>query len=93
MADFLGDSVKSLSQTGVGLVGAVVDKTPKEFDSFQDVTKMFEGGIRLPQSQIINQLRESVPSEFLKTVFRSDGAPILKFPMPDLIKGKTLAYI
>lgn len=87
MADFLGDSVKSISQTAVGLVGAVIDKTPKEFDSFQDVMKMFEGGIRLPENSFLDKIRESIPSQFFRSLAQSDGAPVLKFPLPDIIKG------
>lgn len=92
MADFLGDSVKSLSQTFVGLVGAVIDKTPKEFDNFQDVLNMFEGGIKLPESPLVNHIRENIPSAFLKAIFRSDGAQLLKYPLPDIIREDKSAW-
>ena len=93
MSDFLGDSVKSLSQTFAGLVGSVFDKTPIEFDTFQDVMNMYEGGIRLPESSFLDQIRENLPSEFLKSLLRSDGAPFLKFPLPDIIKGTNYIII
>ncbi|XP_057539478.1 probable linoleate 9S-lipoxygenase 5 [Amaranthus tricolor] len=92
MSDFLGDSVKSLSQTFAGLVGSVFDKTPIEFDTFQDVMNMYEGGIRLPESSFLDQIRENLPSEFLKSLLRSDGAPFLKFPLPDIIKEDKSAW-
>ncbi|XP_021742500.1 probable linoleate 9S-lipoxygenase 5 [Chenopodium quinoa] len=92
MGDFLGDSVKSLSQGFAGLVRAVLDKTPKEFDSFQDVLDLFEGGIKVPQSPFLDQLRESLPSQFLKAITRNDGAPILKYPTPGIIKEDKSAW-
>ena len=88
MSDFLGDTFKSLSQGVVGVLDALFDKTPKEFDTFQDVLEMFEGGIKLPNSSLLGKLKEHIPNEFLKAVIRTNGAPILKYPMPDIIKGE-----
>ncbi|KAL2942082.1 putative linoleate 9S-lipoxygenase 5 [Bienertia sinuspersici] len=92
MSDFLGDSLKSISKTLAGLVGAVIDKTPKEFDSFDEVMEMFKGGIRLPESSFLDQIKEKLPSQFLKSLAQNDGTPVLKFPMPDIIKEDKSAW-
>ncbi|XP_021772934.1 probable linoleate 9S-lipoxygenase 5 [Chenopodium quinoa] len=92
LSDFLADTVKSITHGVVGLVDAVLDKTPKEFDTFQDVLDMYEGGIKLPDSPFVEKIRENVPSEFLKTLVRSDGAHFLKYPMPDIIKEDKTAW-
>lgn len=88
MSDFLGYALKSLSQDFVAGLESIFDKNPNEFDSFQDELDLYEGGVKLPESDIINKIKESIPFEFLKAFLQSDGAPILKFPMPDVIKGK-----
>lgn len=86
-SDFMGDTIKSISQGVAGILDAIFDRTPKEFDSFQEVTEMFKGGIKLPQ---LKKIRDNVPTKFLKALFRSDGAPVFKYPLPDIIKGKHL---
>ncbi|XP_021852191.2 probable linoleate 9S-lipoxygenase 5 isoform X1 [Spinacia oleracea] len=92
LADFLGDTVKSLSHGVAGLLDAVVDMTPMEFDSFQDVLDMYEGGIKLPNNPLLGKIREDVPTEFLKSLVRTDGAHFLKYPMPDIIKEDKSAW-
>ncbi|XP_021742501.1 probable linoleate 9S-lipoxygenase 5 [Chenopodium quinoa] len=92
LSDFLADTVKSITHGVVGLVDAVLDKTPKEFDTFQDVLDMYEGGIKLPDSPFVEKIRENLPSEFLKTLVRNDGAHFLKYPMPDIIKEDKTAW-
>ncbi|KMT13762.1 hypothetical protein BVRB_4g081380 [Beta vulgaris subsp. vulgaris] len=92
LSDFLGDTIKSISQGVVGYLDALFDKTPNEFDTFQDVLDMFEGGIKLPNTPLLAKLRENIPTEFLKSLLRSDGAAILKYPMPDIIKVDKSAW-
>lgn len=87
MSDFLGDTVKSISQGVVGVMDALFDKTPKEFDTFQDVLDMFDEGNKHPNTPLLRKLKEHGP-EFLKAVSRTNGAPIWKYPMPDIIKGE-----
>ncbi|KMT13761.1 hypothetical protein BVRB_4g081370 [Beta vulgaris subsp. vulgaris] len=88
-SDFMGDTIKSISQGVAGILDAIFDRTPKEFDSFQEVTEMFKGGIKLPQ---LKKIRDNVPTKFLKALFRSDGAPVFKYPLPDIIKEDELAW-
>jgi linoleate 9S-lipoxygenase len=48
MADFYGYTIKALVDGIVPAIRTYVDLSPGEFDSFQDVIKLYEGGIKLP---------------------------------------------
>lgn len=88
-SDFLAYALKSLGQIIVPEIKGLFDKTPNEFETFQDVLNLYEGGIKLPEGQKLTKIREYIPWEMLKELIRSDGEQILKFPMPDVIKGNT----
>ncbi|KAE9453177.1 hypothetical protein C3L33_14919, partial [Rhododendron williamsianum] len=66
--------------------------TKSEFDTFQDVLNLYEGGIRLPNGINHKEIRACIPGEFLKELARSDGERFLKFPMPDVIKADKSAW-
>lgn len=88
MSDFLAYALKSIGQVLLPEIASLFDKTINEFDTFQDVLNLYDGGIKLrngvvPQSKI----RDCIPWEMLKELIRSDGERHLKFPMPDVIKG------
>lgn len=91
-ADFIGYALKSLGQVLLPEIKAVFDKTINEFDKFQDVLDLYEGGIKLPNGLKLQKLRECVPWELIKELIRSDGERFLKFPMPDVIKGKSKVF-
>lgn len=91
LSDFLAYALKSVGQVLVPEIVALFDKTINEFDSFEDVLKLYEGGIKLPDHHL-NKLRQCIPWEMLKELVRSDGEPFLKFPMPDVIKGTKRAF-
>lgn len=57
--------------------------TPNEFDSFQDVRDLFEGGIKLP----LDVISTISPLPVIKELFRTDGEQCLKFPPPHIIQG------
>lgn len=87
MADFLAYALKSIAQFVQPELEALCDSTPNEFDSFDDVLKLYEGGIELPDGPLLDNIRKNIPLEMLKEIFRSDGEQFLKFPMPQVIKG------
>lgn len=87
MADFLAYALKSVGQLLLPEIAALFDKTPNEFDTFQDILNLYEGGIRLPNGNNLKALRACIPGEMLKELLRSDGEQFLKYPMPDVIKG------
>ncbi|KAL7105215.1 hypothetical protein ACP275_07G030300 [Erythranthe tilingii] len=91
-SDFIGYAIKSIGQVFVPEIKAVFDKTINEFDTFQDVLNLYEGGVRLPEGQTLDKIRAHVPWELLKELIRSDGERFLKFPTPDVIKEDKTAW-
>ncbi|KAM7255771.1 hypothetical protein ACFE04_011512 [Oxalis oulophora] len=91
-SDFLAYALKSLVQVLVPEVTSLCDKTINEFDSFEDVLNLYEGGIKLPSEQTLSKLRECIPWEILKELVRNDGERLLKFPIPEVIKVDRSAW-
>ncbi|KAM7259906.1 hypothetical protein ACFE04_015647 [Oxalis oulophora] len=91
-SDFLAYAFKSLVQVLVPEVASLCDKTINEFDSFDDVLNLYEGGIKLPSEQTLGKLREYIPWEMLKELVRNDGEQLPKFPKPDVIKADKSAW-
>lgn len=91
-SDFLAYALKSLVQILLPELRSLCDKTINEFDTFEDVLDLYEGGIKLPNGPTLKKLRDRVPWELLKELLRSDGERFLKFPMPDVIKGISLLF-
>ncbi|KEH18418.1 seed linoleate 9S-lipoxygenase [Medicago truncatula] len=91
-SDFLMYGIKSLSQNVIPLFKSVIfdlNFTPNEFDSFDEVRGLFEGGIKLP-TDILSQIS---PLPALKEIFRTDGEQVLKFPPPHVIKVSKSAWM
>lgn len=86
MADFLAYALKSIVQVLKPEFESLFDSTPNEFDKFEDVLKLYEGGIEVPEG-ILTEVRDNIPAEMLKEIFRSDGQRLLKFPVPQVIAG------
>lgn len=86
-SDFLAYALKSLVQVLLPELTSLCDKTINEFDTFGDVLNIYEGGVKLPNGQTLNKIRQHIPWELLRELIRSDGERFLKFPMPDVIKG------
>ncbi|KAK9288082.1 hypothetical protein L1049_016529 [Liquidambar formosana] len=91
-SDFLVYALKSLVQVLIPEISSICDKTFNEFDTFQDVLNLYEGGIKLPNGQTVNKIRDRIPWEMLKELIRNDGERFLKFPMPDVIKADRSAW-
>ena len=87
MSDFLADTLKSVGQILLPETASLFDRTPNEFDTFQDVLNLYEGGIKLPNVVAHCEIIDCIPWEMLKKLVRSDGERFLKFPMPDVIKS------
>jgi linoleate 9S-lipoxygenase len=86
MSDFLAYGLKSIAQFLKPELESIFDSTPNEFDNFQDVLKLYEGGVKLPHS-LLETIRDNIPAEMLKQIFPTDGEGLLKYPMPQVIKG------
>ncbi|OVA12582.1 Lipoxygenase [Macleaya cordata] len=91
MSDFLAYALKSLVQFLLPEIKAFCDSTPNEFDTFQDVLNLYEGGIQLPSGPL-NKIRDAIPLEMLKELVRSDGEQLLKLPVPQVIKEDKFAW-
>ncbi|KAL5786621.1 hypothetical protein ACOSQ2_009013 [Xanthoceras sorbifolium] len=91
MSDFLAYALKSIVQFIKPALEAI-DSTPNEFDSFEDVFELFEGGIDLPGSSLLDDIRNNIPFEMLREIFRTDGEKLFEFPMPQVIKEDKYAW-
>ncbi|XP_010553735.1 PREDICTED: linoleate 9S-lipoxygenase 1-like [Tarenaya hassleriana] len=92
MSDFLVFALKSIVQIVQPALEAVFDKSPNEFDSFEDVLKIYEEGIDLPNQSFFDNIRNNIPLELLREIFRTDGAKLLKYPEPQIIKEDKSAW-
>ncbi|KAJ1420343.1 PLAT/LH2 domain [Sesbania bispinosa] len=90
-SDFLAYGLKSVSQDVIPAIQSVFDInfTPNEFDSFEEVYDLYEGGIKLP-TDIISQIS---PLPVLKEILRTDGEQFLKFPPPKVIQVSKSAWM
>ncbi|KAI4355472.1 hypothetical protein L6164_004244 [Bauhinia variegata] len=89
MSDFLTYGLKSVSQNIMPKLGTLFDK---DFDSFEEVNQLHEGGIKLPKD-ILNAISEQIPGAVLKEIFRSDGEQLLKFPLPQVVRENKSAWM
>ncbi|KAK3418573.1 hypothetical protein EUGRSUZ_H04498 [Eucalyptus grandis] len=92
MSDFLAYALKAVGQFLKPELESIFDSTPNEFDSFQDVLNLYEGGIKLPNCPLLESLKENIPLEMLKILFRTDGEGLLEYPMPQVIKEDKIAW-
>ncbi|KAJ7973361.1 Lipoxygenase [Quillaja saponaria] len=91
MSDFLAYVLKAIYQFLRPELEALFDGTPNEFDSFDDMQKLYEGGIKLPEG-ILKNIRDNIPGEMLKEIFPTDGEQLFEFPMPQVIKEDRTAW-
>ena len=70
----------------------LVDTTKNEFDSFKDIQRLYEGGIKLPGGFLLDNITKNIPLEMLKEIIRTDGEGYFKFPMPQVIKGTSYMH-
>ncbi|XP_027107693.1 probable linoleate 9S-lipoxygenase 5 [Coffea arabica] len=92
MSDFLGYGLKSVAQILYPALKSLFDSTPNEFDSLEDVLKLYEGGIKLPKGPLLQSITDNIPFELLKEILRTDGEAILKFPTPQIIQEDKSAW-
>ncbi|KAF3625834.1 putative linoleate 9S-lipoxygenase 5 [Capsicum annuum] len=92
MSDFLTFSLKSIMQILLCGFKALFDKTPNEFDSFEDVLKLYEGGFKLPRGPLLKAITDSIPLEILKPNLQTDDEDLLKYPIPQVIHEDKSAW-
>lgn len=91
-SDFLAYALKSLVQVLLPELTSLCDKTINEFDTFEDVLRLYEGGLKLPSGHTLSKMRERIPWELLRELARTDGERFLKFPIPAVIKEDRSAW-
>ncbi|KAL8171373.1 hypothetical protein V2J09_023177 [Rumex salicifolius] len=89
-SDFVAEGLKSIAQILVPKLKSIFENTHNEFDSFEDVQKLYEGGFKLPST--INKVLGNVPCEILKVMCHTEDEGLFKFPMPDVIKEDKTAW-
>ncbi|KAJ6719197.1 LINOLEATE 9S-LIPOXYGENASE 1 [Salix purpurea] len=91
-SDFLAYALKSLIQILFPEIKSLCDETINEFDIFEDVLNLYEGGIKLPNNSTLCKIRDHIPWEMLKELVRNDGERFLIFPKLDAIKADKSAW-
>jgi len=88
MSDFLGYSIKSLAESFIPALRSIINLTPNEFDSFEDVHRLFRGGLPIPSVPLIDTIKQNIPFEMIKAVVSTqNGQSFLKYPIPQNIQG------
>ncbi|CAJ1950881.1 unnamed protein product [Sphenostylis stenocarpa] len=90
-SDFLTYGIKALSRNFLPTLKSAFDLnfTQNEFDSFDEVRALCEGGIKLPT----DVLCKISPLPVLKEIFRTDGEKVLKFSVPHVIRVSKSAWM
>ncbi|KAG9152209.1 hypothetical protein Leryth_016389 [Lithospermum erythrorhizon] len=83
MGDFLAYALKAILHFSVPELKALFDKTPNEFDSLDDVLKLYAEGVEVNDSAK-DKIKHHIP-ELLQELFRSDSSRSYKFPKPQII--------
>lgn len=86
MSDLLAYVLKSIPQVLKPEIRDLLVGNKNEFESMEEVLKLYEGGLELPDG-ILKHISDSTPEEMFKELFRTDGERFLKFPVPQVIKG------
>jgi linoleate 9S-lipoxygenase len=84
-SDVFGYAIKALVNAVVPAIKRLYEGD--EFDSFKDITRLYEGGIQLPKIPALEELRKQFPLQLVKSVLPVGGDYLLKHPMPQVIKG------
>ncbi|KAJ7967915.1 Lipoxygenase [Quillaja saponaria] len=90
MSDFIAYALKSIAQTLKPNLEVLFDHH-KEFNSFQDVLKLYEGGYNIPED-LLEYIRENIPSEMIREILRTDGEQLFRLPMPQVIAEDRFAW-
>ncbi|KAK9054798.1 hypothetical protein SSX86_025877 [Deinandra increscens subsp. villosa] len=91
-SDFLAFGLEHVLKFLLPEFEALADDTLDEFDRFEDVMKLYNGGIKLPQGPLLDRILEKVPLQMLKKLIRSDGEGLSKYPTPQVIQADPSAW-
>jgi hypothetical protein len=89
-ADFTAYAIKAVKGGILSLAREQFDRiTPHEFDDFDDIYKLYDGGLRIPDIPALDALFKAFPP--LRSISPAPGDFLFKMPMPDVIKEDKLA--
>ena len=71
---------------------SLFDSTPNEFDSFEDIMKLYSDGIKLPENPILDAAKNLIPLELIKEFLTTDGQKLLKYPLPQVIASEYFSF-
>ena len=87
MSDLVAYGLKSIFQFLLPEFEDLFDKTVNEFDKIEDILKLYEGGIKLPESHLLDSIGKEISLQTVRELLRSDGERPFIFPVPQVIKG------
>ncbi|XP_024964101.1 probable linoleate 9S-lipoxygenase 5 isoform X1 [Cynara cardunculus var. scolymus] len=91
-SDFLAYGLESILKVLLPEFEALADDTLDEFDSLEDVLKLYDGGIKLPEGPLLDNLLEKIRFQMLKELVRSDGEGLAKYSTPQVIEAEISAW-
>ncbi|XP_057857626.2 probable linoleate 9S-lipoxygenase 5 [Cryptomeria japonica] len=92
LSDFLAYGLKSIVQFLVPQVTSVFDSTPNEFDSFEDIMKLYSDGLKLPENHFLEAVKDFIPLELIKQFLKTEGGEVHKYPIPQVIVADQHAW-
>jgi linoleate 9S-lipoxygenase len=92
LSDFLGYSLKAITEAILPIIRTYVDTTPKEFDSFQDIYNLYDGLLQVPDSPALADIKKKIPFQFIKSILPVAGDDFLNLPLPQVIKSDKFAW-
>nr|AAB60715.1 lipoxygenase [Hordeum vulgare subsp. vulgare] len=90
LSDFLGYSLKAITEAILPITRTYVDSTPKEFDSFQDIYNLYDGLLKVPDNQHLKELKNK-SLQFIKKSLAVAGDDS-KLALPHVIKSDQYAW-
>ncbi|KAI9100720.1 hypothetical protein K1719_024082 [Acacia pycnantha] len=88
-ADFVTFGFKSVTKV---LKPTLKARLSEEFNSFDEVLDLFEGGFKLPKA-LFMAVSSFIPLQKLKEAFRIDGEEFLRFQKPQVIRDNKNAWM
>lgn len=86
-SDFLAYGLETFLKFLLPEFEGLVDDTVDEFDTLEDVMKLYNGGLKLPQGASLDNIIKEIPLQVFKELLRSDGEGLSKYTIPQVIEG------
>ncbi|GJT30377.1 probable linoleate 9S-lipoxygenase 5 [Tanacetum coccineum] len=92
MSDFLAEGLEAILKFLLPEFEALVDDTLDEFDSFEDILNLYNGGIKLPEGRLRDEVLKNIHLQLLRELVRSDGEGLFKYSTPQVIEANLSAW-